>query len=366
MPKINLRIRLVISHMLVVLLSMGILTLTGNSINPLLFERRVQEMRRQGLLDLDDPWQEAEVITQEFRRYWGLSMAAAIAVSTTGAIGLSYFAAQRISSHLQGLTKVTQQFSEGNFQARMPNSEIPELNYLSQSFNRMAHSLEDSEQKRSELISDMTHELRTPLTVTRGYLERLLDGKTAPSAELYQNLIQENRRLERLVNNLQELSKAQSGSIPIKLEAIALQPLLSMLVERFAEQLLDDPSLALEYNSSSATVIGDRDCLDQVLVNLIGNAIQYTESGTIIVRTYDENAFVWIEVQDTGIGIDTADLPHVFERFWRADKARSRRSGGTGIGLAITQCLVELQGGTIEVKSQLNQGSTFRFRLPSN
>jgi signal transduction histidine kinase len=364
MAKINLLTRLLFSHLLVVLLSMMIVTLSGVSLNPLLFDRRVQEMRDKGFLDVDSRT-EQKLITQEFHDSWGRSMTISIALGTVGAMGLSFLVARRIRAPLQKLTTVTQEFSEGNFKLRMPNSEIPELNYLSQSFNRMANSLEDSEQKRSELISDMTHELRTPLTVTRGYLERLLEGKTTPSPELYQNLIQENRRLERLVNNLQELSKAQSGSMPLKLQAIELKPLLSMLVERFNEQLIDDPSLELENNTHSLTVVADRDCLEQVLVNLIGNAIQYTESGTIKVRAYHENDWVWIEVQDTGIGINSDDLPHVFERFWRADKARSRRSGGTGIGLAITQCLVELQGGTIEVRSQPNQGSTFRFCLPS-
>ncbi len=364
MAKINLLTRLLFSHLLVVLLSMMIVTLSGVSLNPLLFDRRVQEMREKGLLDID-PRTEQTLITQEFHDSWERSMGISIALGTVGAMGLSLLVAHRIRAPLQKLTTVTQAFSEGNFKLRMPNSEIPELHYLSQSFNRMANSLEDSEQKRSELISDMTHELRTPLTVTRGYLERLLEGKTAPSPELYQNLIQENRRLERLVNNLQELSKAQSGSMPLKLQAIELKPLLSKLVERFNEQLIDDPSLELENIAHALTVVADRDCLEQVLVNLIGNAIQYTESGTITVRAYHENDLVWIEVQDTGIGINSDDLSHVFERFWRADKARSRRSGGTGIGLAITQCLVELQGGTIEVKSHLNQGSTFRFCLPN-
>jgi len=364
MAKPSLRTRLLVSHLLVVVLSMVIVALSGVSINPLLFDRKVQEMQNKGLLDIDSQT-EQKLITQEFHHSWGKSMTISIALGAIGAFGLSYLVARRIRHPLQKITTVMQEFREGNFKVRIPSNDIPELDYVSQSFNLMARSLEDSEQKRSELISDMTHELRTPLTVTRGYLERLLDGKSEPSPELFQSLIQENRRLERLVNNLQELSKAQAGTIAVKLEAIALKPILSMLVERFAEQLVEDIELFLEYNSKAVSVIGDRDCLEQVLVNLIGNAIQYTEVGKIIVRTYDRDHRVWIEVQDTGIGIASEDLPYVFARFWRADKARSRRSGGTGIGLAITKCLVELQGGEIEVASQLNEGSIFRFFLPS-
>lgn len=233
MPKTNLLTRLLLSHLTVVVLSMTIVVASGAWLNPLIFDRRVQEMQSKGLLDIDSQT-EQKLVAQEFHNSWGRSMTISLTLGVLGAIGLTYVIARRIRTPLQKLTTVTQEFSEGNFSARMPNSDIPELQYLSQSFNRMAHSLEDSEQKRSQLVSDITHELRTPLTVTRGYLERLLDGKAAPSDELYQNLIKENRRLERLVNNLQELSKAQAGSIPLKLEAIALKPLLSALVERFA------------------------------------------------------------------------------------------------------------------------------------
>jgi signal transduction histidine kinase len=363
MIKPNLRIRLLFSHLLVVALSMVIVTLSGVSINPLLFDRRIQEMRNQGLLDIDSKT-EKKLIIEEFHRSWGWSMSISMALGALGSLGISYLVAHRIRTPLQQITSVTQKFREGNFKVRMPSSEIPEINYLSQSFNVMANGLEDSEQKRSELISDMTHELRTPLTVIRGYLERLLEGKTEPSSELYQGLIKENRRLERLVNNLQELSKAQSGTMPLKPTAIELKTLLNSLVARFAEQISEDLSLDLNYQATRETVVADPDCLEQILVNLIGNAIQYTESGQIIVRTYDDCDRTWIEVQDSGIGIAPEDLPYVFKRFWRADKARSRRSGGTGIGLAITQCLVELQGGKIEVTSQLQVGSKFRFYLP--
>ncbi|MBD2189247.1 sensor histidine kinase [Pseudanabaena mucicola] len=363
MAKPNLRTRLLFSHLLVVVLSMVIVTLSGVSINPLLFDRRIQEMRNQGLLDIDSKT-EKKLIIGEFHSSWGRSMSISLALGALGSLGLSYLVARRIRTPLQQITSVTQEFREGNFKVRMPNSEIPEIDYLSQSFNVMANGLEDSEQKRSELISDMTHELRTPLTVTRGYLERLLEGKTQPSPELYQDLIKENRRLERLVNNLQELSKAQAGTIPLKPTAIAIKPLLTTLVERFAEQVSEDLSLELDYQSSIETVITDHDCLEQILVNLIGNAIQYTEAGKITIRTYDDDCDrIWIEVQDSGIGIAIEDLPYVFKRFWRADKARSRRSGGTGIGLAITQSLVELLGGKIEVTSQLQVGSIFRFCL---
>jgi hypothetical protein len=236
----------------------------------------------------------------------------------------------------------------------------------------MAVSLEDVEQRRRDLVSDLTHELRTPLTVLRGYLEELADGQMEPTPAVYQRLTKEIRRLERLINDLQELSKAEAGYLPIKVEPVNLRPLLESLVEKFADQLLEDgPQLRLDCPEQLPSVLADIDRVEQVLVNLLGNALTYTESGSIIIHAWAEaegaKASVprlWIAVTDTGIGISPADLPHVFERFWRAEKSRNQHTGGTGIGLAISQRLIEVQGGEIEVESQLGVGSTFRFYLP--
>jgi signal transduction histidine kinase len=269
---------------------------------------------------------------------------------------------------MQGLTemeKVTQEFATGRLNARLPMSDIPELNRLGTSFNRMAASLEGVETRRRELIGDMTHELRTPLTVVRGYLEELADGSIEPSPEIYLRLVRETKRLERLVNDLQELSKAEAGYLPINIQPVNIRPLLESLVTRFADQLLEDgPVLQLESPPQLPLVLADIDRTEQVLVNLIGNAVRYTNQGKITIRAWVDGSKLWIAVIDTGMGIAPGDLPHIFERFWRADKSRDRHSGGTGIGLTISRRLVELQGGYMEVESELGQGSTFRFCLP--
>jgi signal transduction histidine kinase len=244
----------------------------------------------------------------------------------------------------------------------------------------MAVSLEDVEHRRRELVSDLTHELRTPLTVLRGYLEELADGRIEATPAVYQRLAKETRRLERLINDLQELSKAEAGYLPIKLGPVNLRPLLESLVQKFSDQLLEDgPVLRLECPDQLPLVLADVDRVEQVLVNLLGNALTYTKTGSITVRVWTEPEGgkalaqhavrlivprLWIAVTDTGVGIAPQDLPHVFERFWRAEKSRNQHTGGTGIGLAISQRLVELQGGEIEVESQLGVGSTFRFYLP--
>ncbi|MCU6614783.1 HAMP domain-containing protein, partial [Klebsiella pneumoniae] len=138
------------------------------------------------------------------------------------------------------IEQITQKFASGRLDERVPASEIPELNQLGASFNRMASSLEGVEARRRELVSDLTHELRTPLTVVRGYLEELADGTIEASPEIYQQLAKETKRLERLVNDLQELSKAEAGYLAINFQPINLRPLLESLVQRFADQILDD------------------------------------------------------------------------------------------------------------------------------
>lgn len=228
----------------------------------------------------------------------------------------------------------------------------------------MSNNLENFEQRRRELISDLIHELRTPLTVVRGYLEKLADESIDSSPELYLKLLKEIRRLERLTQDIQELSQAEGGYLSIIMKPLNLMPILINLVERFSTQILDNgPIIELDCPKDLPRVLGDEDRTEQILVNLLGNAILYTEQGMITVKAWRDHHRVFVSVIDTGIGIKHENLPYVFERFWRADKSRSRYARGTGIGLAITRRLVELQGGKIEVTSELGKGSIFTFYL---
>jgi signal transduction histidine kinase len=311
-------------------------------------------------------------LIQGFQTAWNYGTFWSVIVGGTAAGLLSYWVSRRIVQPLTQIEQITQQFAAGKLDKRLPPSEIPEINQLAISFNRMAVSLEDVEHRRRELVSDLTHELRTPLTVLRGYLEELAEGRIEPTPTVYLKLGKETKRLERLIIDLQQLSQAEAGYLPIVLKAVNLRPLLESLVEKFSDQVWDeDLKLYLDCPNQLPNVIADIDRVEQIVVNLLGNALKYTESGTIIVRAWvDSTGFntlgsrLWIAVTDTGIGIAREDLPHVFERFWRADKSRNQHTGGTGIGLAICQRLVELQGGQIQVESQLGVGSTFRFYLP--
>lgn len=305
-------------------------------------------------------------LMQGFESAWSRGAFWSMAVGASTAGGLSYLLTKRIVRPLVQMESITQKLSSGELDERVPPSEIPELNRLGAGFNQMAVNLEGVEQRRRELVSDLTHELRTPLTILDGYLEGLSDGNIEASPEIYQLLTRETKRIRQLVDDLQELSKMEAGYLPIHAQSMHLEPLLEGLIQKFSEQLLslESPVLEMDYDPNTSEVMADPARVEQVLVNLIGNAIRYTPSGFIKLRVWQEGLWVWVAVVDTGMGIAKADIPHVFERFWRADRSRDRHSGGTGIGLAISRRLVELQGGTIRVHSELGKGSTFRFSLP--
>ncbi|AFY99686.1 sensor histidine kinase [Calothrix sp. PCC 6303] len=360
--------RLFLSHLVVMFLGLTSVVITSKIYSPRFFILHLERLQSEGL----NLYYVRRQLVDGFELAWQRSTFWSVLAGTTAAGGLSYWVSQRIMHRLTQMEEITQKFAAGQFDARLPVSDIPEFNRLGISFNRMADSLEGVEARRRELIGDMTHELRTPLTVIRGYLEELADGQIEPSMQIYQQLIRENKRLERLVNDVQELSKAEAGYLPINLQAVDIYSLLEALVQKFSDQLLEDgPSLYLESSANLPLVMADIDRTEQVLVNLIGNAIHYTFEGSIVIRVSVEGSRLWIAVTDTGIGIASEDLPHVFERFWRADKSRVRtasvgeyrHSGGSGVGLSISRRLVELQGGQIEVESQLGVGTTFRFCL---
>jgi signal transduction histidine kinase len=359
--RLGLRGRLFFSHLLVMTVGVLSLVIIGKVSSPRFFVLHLEQLEVTGFRLRYARTQ----LVQGFETAWYRGTFWSVIVSTTAAGGLSYWVSKRIMQRLAEMEQITQKFAAGQMYARLPASDIPELNRLSVSFNRMAASLEGVEQRRRELIGDLTHELRTPLTVVRGYLEELADGGIEPSPEIYLRLARETKRLERLVNDLQELSKAEAGYLPINLKPVNLRPLLESLMEKFSDQILEDgPVLRLECPPQLPLVLADVDRTEQVLVNLLGNALRHTENGFITIRVWTEPTKLWIAVVDTGIGIAPENLPHVFERFFRVDRPRARHSGGTGIGLAISRRLVELQGGEITVESQLGSGSTFHFSLP--
>lgn len=290
----------------------------------------------------------------------------ALGSSLLTVIALSLSITSSILKPLRKIERVAKRFSEGDLDARIPPSRISEIRQLELTLNSVADRLQGVEERRQELIGDLAHEMGTPLTVIRGYLE-LLDSSDEfqLTSDIKRQLHEEAERLTRLLADLRILSSIESGGLPLWLEPFYPYPIIKDVVAVFRSQgWLNDCDLELVGTEDLPQIFADCDRFKQILMNLISNALSYTPKGTVTVRAWANRDKLWVMVKDTGIGISSEDLPFVFQRFWRSDDSRHLRCDGSGIGLAITQRLVKVMGGQIEVESERGAGTTFRFSLP--
>jgi histidine kinase len=283
------------------------------------------------------------------------------------AVVVSLFVSRRIVEPLQELSSVSRRLAQGYYRERTTIRSEDELADLSQSINQLAEALEQIEQRRLALLADVTHELRTPLTTIEGYMEGLIDGVIAPEPQIFAMIQHEAVRLKWLTEELALLSRAEAGQLRVAPQPSELPGLLEHVAAQFMPQFnAQDVLLELRLPPELPTIIADPNRLEQVLINLLANALRYTPAGgrvALVAEAHD--FFVQIAVQDTGVGITAEHIPHIFERFYRVDKSRARKSGGTGIGLTIARHLVYAQGGEIWVESAgLGYGATFYFTLP--
>jgi len=267
---------------------------------------------------------------------------------------LSYLLTRRVLRPLSEMTEITKEVAAGNFSLRAEITTEDEVGQLGIAFNRMADSLEQIEQLRKNMVADVAHELRTPLTNLRGYLEAINDGVIPPTTETFQMLQQENLRLVHLVDNLQQLARADAARAYLKLEELTLPDLIKQMIDlNLSNFQAKHIALETHFPPEVPYVSADRDKLLQALRNLIENCWRYTpESGTVIIKISIVADGLKVDFQNSGDGISKADLPYIFERFFRADRSRSRGSaGGAGIGLAITRELIEAHGGAVGAES---------------
>ncbi len=310
----------------------------------------------------------ADDLFANFRHALNLSVVTAVGASVLVALAVAAFVAGRIVGPVRDMRQAAERIASGGYGERVPVRSRDELGELADQFNRMAAALERLERTRRDLVADVAHELRTPLAGLAGYLEGLVDGVLEPSPEVLDRMQREVWRLQRLVEDLQELSRVEAGQVPLRVRTVSVRELLEPVLARLAPQFQEKGiPLAVEIPPELPPVRADPDRIAQVLTNLLGNALQYTPpGGRVVVRAGPANGAVTISVADTGIGIPQEHLPHVFDRFYRVDRSRSRSGGGTGIGLTIARGLVELHGGRIWAESPgPGRGSTFRFTLPA-
>lgn len=285
-------------------------------------------------------------------------------IATLAAILISVFVSNRITAPLRTMAAGSQQIATGDYGIRVRGTETDEIGELANNFNTMAAALEETEQRRVQMIGDIAHELRTPLTTLRGNVERLLDGFVDPSPELWAQLHGETARLSRLVDDLQDLSRVESGQLSLSVEPIEPHRLIETAIARLCPQYTDKGvEIQQESGAELPNFAADEDRAIQVLTNLLSNALRYTPTGgSVTVSARATADMVMFEVRDTGVGIPAEHLPHIF--YW-VGRARSSALGGSGIGLSIAKALIEAQGGRIWAESAgQNQGRTFSVTLP--
>jgi histidine kinase len=355
--------RLFLSYLIVILVGVAVLISTAWLLAPSSVGRHADAMRAA-------VGNNPALIADVYRTFTDGVMevvAIAAAAALLAALLVSVFTASRIVTPIRAMTAASQQIAAGDYGQRVPVPGDDEFGALADSFNRMAEKLDQTERRRLELIGDVAHELRTPLAAIRSSMEGLIDGVLPAEPETYANIEREAARLQRLVRDLEELSRAEAGQIPLELQRVMLGEVLRAAAARLQSQYEDkEVTLELTGTDPELFVRVDFSRILQVLTNLLGNALQHTPSGgcvTVSAQRDERNAVV--TVTDTGAGIAAEHLPHVFERFYRVDKSRSRVAGGSGIGLTISRHLVEAHGGRIWAASDgPGRGSAFAFTLP--
>lgn len=287
------------------------------------------------------------------------------AVSLAVCVLIGAWLARRFSKPISDVIRAAGHIAGGEYHARLtPPSDTAELAELTHSLNSLADSLEEQESLRKRLTADVAHELRTPLTTLQSTVEAMLDGIWEPSEAHLSSCREEILRLNKLVDELGALSRYDSESLSLNREAFDLGELARATARNF-ESAAQSADVSLLVSGASANVFADRDKIGQILINLLHNALKFTPAGgSITLETAADETAASLTIRDTGEGISPEDLPHIFERFYRADPSRSRQTGGSGIGLAIALAIARAHGGTITATSQPGEGSSFTLSLP--
>lgn len=278
---------------------------------------------------------------------------------------MAAYLSRKISTPIIQINRSAKELAKGRYDTTFEGSGYREIAELSDTLNYASKELSKVERLRRELIANVSHDLRTPLTMIIGYSEMIRDIPGENTAENVQIIIDEANRLTGLVNDMLDISKLQAGTQTLEPKPVELTFMICEILERYRQMTrLEGYRFVFEYQRP-VLVSGEESKLSQVVYNLVNNAITYTGADkTITIRQTVDDDKVMIQVMDTGEGIPPENLPYIWERYYKVDKAHKRAAVGTGLGLSIVRSLVELHGGTYGVQSTLGQGSTFWFRLP--
>ena len=370
----GLGVKLFASYVVVVAIGIATLLAAASFAAPSFFDLRMARMMTGGgaasgmMMGRGGVAQFDVALADTFRDSLTQGLVVAGAAAALTAVGASLLVSRRIATPIHRLAQASHRIADGQYAERVMARGDDELAELGSSFNAMAAALQQTEQRRMQLIGDVAHELRTPIATLRGYLEGLMDGVVQPSDQTWARLHCETGRLQRLVDDLQELSRAEAHQLSLNPQRLSMADTVRVVLDRLRDDFAaKGVAFDVDVAEGLPLVMADADRVVQVLTNLLTNALRYTPPaghvGVQVTRAAGEE--VRTAVCDTGVGIAAEDLPHVFERFYRVDKSRSRALGGSGIGLTIARAAVEAMGGRMWAESDgAGRGATFRFTLP--
>lgn len=359
--RLGLRGRLLLSHLLVVMVGAVTVFTAVGLVAPGAFESAMGHSMP-GMGDMM-----SELVRVAFHDAVQTAIIVGVIAAVLAAVVVSVVLSARLSRPISRVAGASHRIAAGRYAERVPVPGSDEIAELAASFNQMADSLESTERRRLELVGDVAHELRTPLATLDGYLEGLQDGVIAAGDPTWQLLRRETARLSRLIDDLQQLWRAEARQLPLATEPIDAAELLTATRERFAVRAGEHGTqITAMAPSDELTVKADRERLAQVLDNLVANAIRYSPEGAPIVLEAERSGDqVVLSVLDQGPGLTEEQRERVFERFYRVDPSRARVLGGSGIGLAIARALIEAMDGRIWAESDgPGRGSSFRVALP--
>jgi two-component system, OmpR family, sensor histidine kinase BaeS len=323
--------------------------------------------RTVGYVGLLSPKHFLHPIQVQFLRQQRLALSIAAAGIVLVVMVISLLLARRLVRPIKGLAAATHDIASGHYDTRISADSTDELGRLAQDFNNMAITLEKHEQERRQWVADISHELRTPIAVLRGEIEALLDGIRTITSERVRSLYAEVLRLNRLVDDLYQLSLSDIGVLTLRRENIDLARVLTESLKTYRTEFAQKgirlkPDIPEAINS---TVFADQERLSQLFANLFENSLRYTdEGGELVVSLTPGRNFAAVEFQDSKPGVPDEDLGRLFDRLYRVEGSRNRKTGGAGLGLAISKNIVEAHGGTISAHQSSLGGLLIRVTLP--
>ena len=354
--------KLLAGQLLVILAGSATLVVVALVVGPSIFHHHVREalgvVPDSVMRHLDSAFGDALLI----------SLAVAVGASAATAAAISWFLAVRIVRPITALAAASRRVARGSYAERVAAPTNDEIGALAAAFNEMAEALESTERRRRELLSDVAHELRTPVATLNGYVEGLRDGVVEPNPRTWHLLHSETARLGRLVEDLRQVSQAEEHQLELRPNPTDAGQLLAHAAASFQAAYQEKGvDLQIERGVHVPDLDVDRDRIAEVLANLLSNALRHTAAGGAVTLSTSRvrDGFVELSVTDTGEGIPAESLNRVFERFYRTDSARSRDSGGSGIGLTIARAIVEAHGGELRAESAgADRGARFVLTLP--